>query len=318
MVVLYAVQRRHAVAQIATTAQAIALIQHFYSPNILVLVARLLAQIQINACAFIHPTKSLLGLTTVLIGMNLAVGFLHMLDFWGGMNGGKGLILDFVGQANPASLTRVLLLDVLLYLLQLVGLCVSYVTHATQLPSTSALPYDDLLLPPQDEQQSPETVLFNDDEDEVDPEEGGQGAGKTRRRKGLAYQQVQGDEPERELWLDDDEGPSESASTSRIRITEPPLIFSLPLKHIINLVFRLPAPLPPPRAFSGGTPQPTPPVTPPAPPAATMPSEDELAESSAQVRREGLGIRGAGVGGEGGGTGVGRIPGEYRAEGNGG
>ncbi|WVQ93088.1 hypothetical protein IAU59_000152 [Kwoniella sp. CBS 9459] len=313
MVVLYAVQRRHAVAQIATTAQAVALIQHFYSPNILVLLARLLAQIQINACAYIHPTKSLLGLTTVLSCMNLAVGFLHLLDFWGGMNGGKGLILDFVGQANPASLTRVLLLDVLLYILQLVGLCVSYVTHATQLPSTPALPYDDLLLPPHEVQHT--TVISDDDEDEMDLEEGGQGSGRTRRRKGLAYQQVQGDEPERELWLDDDEGPAASDSSSRIRITEPPLIFSLPLKHILNLVFRLPAPLPPPRAFSGGTPQPTPPVTPPAPASATIPSDDELADSSAQVRREGAGARGI-VGSEG--ATVGRIPGEYRAEGTGG
>ncbi|OCF35696.1 hypothetical protein I316_02751 [Kwoniella heveanensis BCC8398] len=315
MVLLYAVQRRHAVAQIATTAQAIALIQHFYSPNILVLLARLLAQIQINACAFIHPTKSLFGLTSVLSFMNLAVGLLHVLDFWGGMNGGKGLILDFVGQANPASLRRVLLLDVLLYVLQLVGLCVSYVTHATQLPSTAALPYDDLLLPPQDEQNGPETIIFDDDEDEVDLEQGGLGVnGRTRKRKGLAYQQVQGDEPERELWLDDDEGPSGSGSSSRIRIAEPPLIFSLPLRHITNLVFRLPAPLPPPRAFSGGTPQPTPPVTPPAPPAATMPSEDVLADNSAQVRREGLGVRGT----DAGSGSVGRIPGEYRAEGNGG
>ncbi|OCF42999.1 hypothetical protein I317_03220 [Kwoniella heveanensis CBS 569] len=275
MVLLYAVQRRHAVAQIATTAQAIALIQHFYSPNILVLLARLLAQIQINACAFIHPTKSLFGLTSVLSFMNLAVGLLHVLDFWGGMNGGKGLILDFVGQANPASLKRVLLLDVLLYVLQLVGLCVSYVTHATQLPSTAALPYDDLLLPPQDEQNGQETITFDDDEDDVDLEQGGPGVnGRTRRRKGLAYQQVQGDEPERELWLDDDEGPS----------------------------------------GSGGTPQPTPPVTPPAPPAATMPSEDVLADNSSQVRREGLGVRGT----DAGGGSVGRIPGEYRAEGNGG
>jgi hypothetical protein len=32
--------------------------------------------------------------------MNIAAGCLHMLDFLGGMNGGKGLMLDFVGQGG--------------------------------------------------------------------------------------------------------------------------------------------------------------------------------------------------------------------------
>lgn len=40
-----------------------------------------------------------------------------------------------------------------------------------------------------------------------------------------------------------------------------PMIFSLSLSHLVNLIFRLPAPNPP-RSFSGGTPLNTPPVTP--------------------------------------------------------
>nr|XP_019049726.1 hypothetical protein I302_00145 [Kwoniella bestiolae CBS 10118]OCF28656.1 hypothetical protein I302_00145 [Kwoniella bestiolae CBS 10118] len=268
--------------------------QHFYTPNLLILIARVLAQVQINACAFIHPTKSLMGLSLMLVVLNLAAAFLHLLDFAGGMNGGKGLILDFVGQANPASLTRILLLDLLLFLIQLTGLCVSYVNHSTNLPKSPSLAYDDLLLPPTEEEiPIPSTTLF--DEEEMDLE------GGTRQRKARKgkYQAVEGEE----LWLDDDEGMPSSSGNS-IRITEPPLIFSLPLRHIILLILKLPSPIPPPRAFSGGTPIHTPPFTPPIAPLARIPDEDETSD---EVRRNGEGE------GE-----LGRIPGEYRGQSQGG
>jgi hypothetical protein len=34
----------------------------------------------------------------MLTFMNFVAAFLHVLDFAGGMNGGKGIMLDFVGQ----------------------------------------------------------------------------------------------------------------------------------------------------------------------------------------------------------------------------
>ncbi|WWC98100.1 hypothetical protein V866_004991 [Kwoniella sp. B9012] len=297
---VYAPQRRHAVASLATTAQALTVMQHFYTPNLLILVSRVLAQVQINACAFIHPTKSLLGLSLMLVVMNLAAGFLHLLDFAGGMNGGKRLILDFVGQANPASLTRILLLDLLLFLIQLVGLCVSYVNHSTNLPKSPSLPYDDLLLPPTEYQDIaiPTTTLFDEDEDEIDLE-GGTRQRKSRKGKGKnKYEAIESEE----LWLDDDEELSKP-SNNGIRITEPPLIFNLPLKHIISLIFKLPSPSPPPRAFSGGTPMTTPPFTPPIAPLARIPDEDEdTRQQTSDDGREGEGE-------------LGRIPGEYRRQG---
>ncbi|WRT69195.1 uncharacterized protein IL334_006179 [Kwoniella shivajii] len=353
---LYAPQRRHAVASLATTAHALCLLQHFHSPNLLILLARILAQIQINACAFVHPTRSLLTLTLMLILMNVTSVFLHLLDFVGGMNDGKGLVLDFVGvnPANPASLTRILLLDLLLFVIQLIGLCVSYVTHSTNLPVSSSFPYDDLLLPPSRTQNTVNisSTLFEDEveeDDEGDVESSQSGLGtaiglgigrrRFRQKKGNRYESIRGDEEERELWLNDNgnheggqsqpckylfyysdhivitDGQHILTSYSQIRITEPPLIFSLPLRHILSLIFKLPSPLPPPRAFSGGTPISTPPITPPVVPLARMPDivDGDLHETSSEVRREGLGLHGVGAESE---EGLGRIPGEYRRENN--
>lgn len=53
---------------------------------------------------------------------------------------------------------------------------------------------------------------------------------------------------------------SDSVSGGRQR--EPPIVFSLTLPHIFHLIFSLPNPAPPPEAYAGGTPNPTPPVTP--------------------------------------------------------
>lgn len=52
------------------------------------------------------------------------------------------------------------------------------------------------------------------------------------------------------------------SSSVRGRRTDVPLIFTISLTHLFNLLFRLPPPTPPPRLFSGGTPLNTPPVTP--------------------------------------------------------
>ncbi|KAK8844044.1 hypothetical protein IAR55_006838 [Kwoniella newhampshirensis] len=324
---VYGPQRRHAVASLATTTQALGVIQHLYTPNILILVARVLIQMQINASAFIHPSRSLFALTTMLTVMNLVAGLLHVLDFAGGMNGGKGLVLDFVGQANPASLARILLLDLLLYILQLTSLSVSYINnHSTNIPASSALPYDDLLLPP----DLPNRLMTASENDEDDGEldlEGGEGPKRRRRKgKGAAYEQVNAEE--RELWLDDDDdklqgGPS-PMRLGRTRISEPPLIFSLPLRHIVNLILYLPAPPPPPRAFSGGTPlagtpQTSPPITPATALPPTLPTVAEVDEgeegvvySRESLQRASLAVVMDMDGDSIDGLDTGRIPGEYR------
>ncbi|WWC72978.1 uncharacterized protein I206_106942 [Kwoniella pini CBS 10737] len=307
---VYAPQRRHAVASLATTAQALCVMQHFYTPNLLILISRVLAQVQINACAFIHPSKSLFGLSLMLVALNIAAAFLHLLDFAGGMNGGKGLVLDFVGQANPASLTRILLLDLLLFLMQLTGLCVSYVNHSTHLPKSPAFPYDDLLLPPAEEGVAISTSIFDEDEEDLDLEQG-KSTSKSRRRKGgQRYEAVQGDEEESELWLNDDMDHTQP-SANLIRIHEPPLIFTLPLRHILRLMWNLPSPSPPPRAFSGGTPISTPPLTPAASSLPRISDPDPPQDDRTESRQSGLGLIGTQAGGSES-EGPGRIPGDYR------
>ena len=82
---------------------AIGLLQHLYTPNLLILIARILAQVQITGAADIHPTRSLFALSFMLSMMNIAAVLLHMLDFVGGMSGGKGVMLDFVGQGEAES-----------------------------------------------------------------------------------------------------------------------------------------------------------------------------------------------------------------------
>ncbi|KAK4688361.1 hypothetical protein P7C73_g1751, partial [Tremellales sp. Uapishka_1] len=312
----YGPQRRHAVASLQTTTFVVGLLQHFYSPNILVFVARILAQIQITAPAIIHPNRSLFTLFFMLTMMNVSAVFLHFIDLIEGSSGGKSLILDFVGQANPTSMTRVLLLDLLLYTLQCTSLVVAYIsTHKSTIPASSTFAFDDLLLPP-----SP-TVEFNKDENVDEDIETGRGGRRRTRR-----QSVRADEAD-EVWLDDDDddGPSFqacwfhstptvvyhtdeiNAASSRTPLlssrTSPPtprpsrdipLIFSLPFSHLVNLVFYLPSPTPPPGVTSGGTPATSPPQDVQAPLPRVDIEEDEPQSTASTEPNE-----------------VGRIPGEY-------
>jgi len=191
--------------------------------------------------------------------------------------------------AYPASLSRILILDLLMFLLQLTSLVVSYTTnHGSHIPKSPLFAYDDVLLPP-----SPAEVFHAKSAggDEADLESGGL---RRRRSRAGGYGVAE------EIWLDDDDDDEElgnaddaegtsrtwigppaemsgvpcsrlitASSSTRLldrapkspRRQEPPLIFSLSLSHLVNLVFRLPAPNPP-RAFSGGTPDVSPLPTP--------------------------------------------------------
>ena len=199
-------------------------------------------------------------------------------------------------------MTRVLLLDLLLYGLQITSMAVSYINnHSTNLPTTPSLPFDDPLLPPED----PAVTRMVGDDEELDLESGR----ASRRRKGKG-KDVGGDDDE--IWPEEAEegigqacelwcffGGAEHASTDtspaspRSRLLsstppshsssrrEPPLIFSLSLPHLINLIFYLPAPPPPPRTFSGGTPATTPPQTPAAPDAGQIPPTTAAPDTAA-------------------------------------
>lgn len=191
------------------TTQALAVLQQLYTPNMLVLVSRLLVQAQIGAAPFVHPTRSLLALFLMLGLTNFSAVFLHCLDFWAGINGGKGVVLDFVGQcefaipiynrsrrklipAYPASLSRILLLDLAIFAIQSTSLVLSYITnHGKNIPSSPSFPHDDLLLPP--EQGG---VLFESEESDLE-------SGVLTRRKGKVRSGLDADS--NELWLDDDE-----------------------------------------------------------------------------------------------------------------
>ncbi|RSH95191.1 hypothetical protein EHS25_000277 [Saitozyma podzolica] len=335
---VYGPHRRHVVAnrhagpadvrsQLATTTQAIGLLQHLYTPSALILISRMLAGVQITAAGYVHANRSLLSLVAMLTAMNIAAGCLHMLDFLGGMNGGKGLMLDFVGQARPASLTRVLLLDLLLYILQTTSLIISYVnSHASKLPRSASLPYDDLLLP------TDASAVVEIDAEDVDLESG-EGFKRRGRRRDPVDEDGEAEEEDDDeiVWLNEGEedelirgsDPLATRASSRgtQRIREPPLIFSLSFSHILSLVFRLSSPSPPPPAFAGGTPLPSPPPSPPRAPHANLSSahvpatppsdggdheddEDDEHGASPSSRRTARRLRGSG--GD-----VGRIPGDY-------
>ena len=93
--------------------------------------------------------------------------------------------------AYPASLTRILLLDLAMFTLQITALTISYITnHGKAIPTTSSFPHDDLLLPPEGE--------FPLDSDESDLESGILNRRSVRARSGV-------DSGSNELWLDDDE-----------------------------------------------------------------------------------------------------------------
>ncbi|KAL1407598.1 histone H4-like TAF Taf6, SAGA complex subunit [Vanrija albida] len=264
---VYAPQRRHAVASFSTTTQALALMQHLYSPNTIVLIFRVVTQMHIRAPASLQPGRSLLGLFVIVSLPNLAAVFFHLLDFAGGMSGSQGLVLDFIGQANPASLTRVLLLDLAIYILQVATLVVCYITNYTStIGKSDVFPYDDLLLPPD--------LPAGGASDDVDVETGDQFR-QRRFGKGPRYQNLSADASD--VWLDDEGDATEEQPLRRTprprlssfgsrsirgRRTDVPLIFTISLTHLFNLLFRLPPPTPPPRLFSGGTPLNTPPVTP--------------------------------------------------------
>lgn len=153
--------------------------------------------------------------------MNSVAALFHYLDFASGMNGTKGVFLDFVGQGehcghamidanpagNPASLTRILLLDLLIYFVQVVTVAVCYVVNFTPtLPKSDLFPYDDLLLPP----DAPPPLA----DDDVDVEAGDQFR-QRRMGKGPRYQNVATEE--NEVWLEEDDEEAEPASESSMK-----------------------------------------------------------------------------------------------------
>lgn len=195
--------------------QVFGLVQYLYHPSLLIFGARTAAQIRVSATAHLRPTHSLLAFTIMLSLMNLVAVLLHLLDFSSGMGGSKGLILDFVGQgelpsqqrsaalsdrtARPASLSRVLLLDVLLWALQLLSLTVAYTSHRSMSNvKTPSLPYDDLLLP---------MTLEVDDDPEEDWEAGDIETGRegARRRMNRSSSRGKGMDVMEEVWLDDED-----------------------------------------------------------------------------------------------------------------
>lgn len=93
------------------------------------------------------------------------------------------------------------MLDLLLYLGQLVTLVLTFVTgHTNSIPASDSFPYPDPLLPPE---QSRYTAVkdADDDTEEADDVESGL---KQRRRRGFesAFEELDTDEPS--LWLNDD------------------------------------------------------------------------------------------------------------------
>ncbi|BEI84869.1 hypothetical protein CcaverHIS002_0502700 [Cutaneotrichosporon cavernicola] len=273
---VYAPQRRHAVASMSTTLQALALVQHFYAPNMLVLLCRVFSLIHIRAPPVIQPTRSLFSLWFLVATTNLAAVFFHLMGDGEGGYDTKGLMLDFVGQSNPSSLTRVLILDLAIFLLQLVTLIVCYVVNYTPtLPKTDIFLYDDLLLPP----EAPARAVAEDD---LDVESGDQ-LRQRRHGKGPRYQNVAtGDTSS---WPEDEgEDPTgRSSARSPVRASTPirrgrsgvPLVFNIPLAHMLSLIFRLPGPSPM-SVASGGTPLTSPPTSPRS-------VQDELALLTAAV-----------------------------------
>jgi len=156
--------------------------------------------------------------------MNIMAAGLHSIDFMTGMNGGRGVILDFVGQcrslsirfvnyiadslATPASLTRIVVLDLLIWLCQLVSLEVTFITaHAGNIPRSTSFPYPDYLLPPSyTSAPKVESGLDDEEDDKADDDDVESGL-KRRRRKGFesAFEELDGEMDA--LWLNEDDGP---------------------------------------------------------------------------------------------------------------
>ncbi|WVO15568.1 hypothetical protein L204_103228 [Cryptococcus depauperatus] len=266
---VYAAQQRHAMASLTTTAQILSLYQHLLSPSLLILLARFFIHLQIHVVSLLPTSRSLGRLALMLTGVNLVCGFLHWLD----EGNGGGLMLDFIGIENRPSLIRILLLDLLIYILHLTAFMISYINTCVQGIKTSALfPYDDILLPPRpQEEYLSEEVLFGNDEDvgegkiedyeaNINGEIKGEGADNDIHPNRETPKYDRSEQAETEVWLNDPLPPSLYPSS----LHSPPLIFTLSLPYIIRLIRYLPAPNPPPRAFSGGTPaEASPAATPP-------------------------------------------------------
>lgn len=157
-------------------------------------------------------------------------------------------------------------------------LIVCYViNYSPTLPKIDIFPYDDLLLPP----ESPASPVAEAD---LDVESGDQ-LRQRRHGKGPRYHNMMSDEPG--VLFDsgdaEEEAPSRcecllvpnygqltlASSRSPLLASAPirrgrsgvPLVFNIPLRHMLSLILRLPGPSPM-RVASGGTPYTTPPATP--------------------------------------------------------
>jgi hypothetical protein len=100
-----------------------------------------------------------------------------------------------------ASLTRVLLLDLLLYILQTTSLIISYVnSHASKLPRSASLPYDDLLLP------TDASAVVEIDAEDVDLESG-EGFKRRGRRRDPVDEDGEAEEEDDDeiVWLNEGE-----------------------------------------------------------------------------------------------------------------
>lgn len=110
--------------------------------------------------------------------------------------------------ATTASRTRILLLDLLIYVGQMVTLLLTFITgHASRIPQSETFPYPDVLLPP--DQPRPEKAKETEDlEDDVES------GLKQRRRRGFqsAFEEL---DTESSLWLNDEDGPGGEQSTTR-------------------------------------------------------------------------------------------------------
>ncbi|KAE8543721.1 hypothetical protein D1P53_000437 [Cryptococcus gattii VGV] len=336
---VYAPQRRHAMASLTSTAQILAYLQYLYSPSLLVLLARLLTHIQIQVISLIPPSRSLQNLAMMLTLVNIGAGVLHWLD--SGPAGGGGMILDFVG-TRPRGLAWVWGLDVVIWGIHLLALVLSYInsiagTHDYK--KSAKFPYPDILLPPPS-QSTQTTILFpfsfsfpfpwpsasskygmisqEDDEQERDDLELGQQQGEPSTTT--------------DLW-----GVSTPTSNSNSNPTSfplppppsplspywtnPPTIFHLSFSHLWAVIRHLPAPSPA-RVVESGTPAVTPGGTPGGTPRGT-PTTDRRSLGSLSGLAGMSGLSGVGtLGGSGAESrrerereeaeGEGRIPGSYR------
>lgn len=109
--------------------------------------------------------------------------------------------------AHPASMSRILLLDLLLFLIQLTSLIVSYVNyHSNGTSSLDSFPFDDLLLPPS---RSTLRNISAFEDDDVDLETG-ELAPNRRKSRNASYKLLDGDADGESLDEDDEPTPHTS------------------------------------------------------------------------------------------------------------